>query len=230
VKFPNALLATATLGLDLAERLGARLIDGDGIEWTRALLPVLADPENSDVPEFLLGVMATWEHVQEEVTHKFWAPLELPFMGADHASEYFVWVLYPDSPVGDFEALMAKLDLDRDRYELKIVAASPDRPERNAALLIAGVPVAKVQLAGSGRVAVWPWHSLATFPVKACAVLHVLDAIVRVVPGRVELGETPITPELRTEIERHIGGLGVEFWIFSQKLRQHAATQSGANE
>lgn len=198
------------LALRLSRQLGARVFgDSGAFEISMDNADELLLPHSDLVKE----QVKLWKDTVARMDASIEAPLEYPLGPYDGVRDYFVFFLELQAK---FEAsvLVEKLQLavvdgslNQDRFAIK-------DPETDAIL-------SRVVLRpNDGALQIWPFYWMEEFSIVAKSTMALALKLQEELGGKLFLQEKEFTPELKSEVEKHIDGLGVEFflWLNGEEL------------
>ena len=197
-------------GLVIAAGLRARLFEEvGGREITKKNLDALLSPSG----KYVELQARTWRHAMDQLSVEGRAALELPLGAIDVVSEFLLFHVIPEQPIAD--RVVTSLFEGADQ-EVNVIARQPgawlvvDRDSDQALTKILRRPDGKWQL--------WPAWGQVPFAQLADATVTAAERLGASGPGALQLNGRTYDDALRGEVRSRIGGLGVDFYTWTQGL------------
>jgi hypothetical protein len=198
------------MGLRLVRGLGARLFEEVG---HREVTPTNIDSLLAPDGEYVRLQASTWRGAREQLSAHAKAPLEYPLGPVDLVPEYLLFHVVPERVVADDSIAVS---LGRSRRGVTVQKAD----ERAWRLVDAasGNGLTKVLHRSDGKWQVWPAWGLSPFAAPAQTTVAVAEQLHHVAGGEIQLLGRTFDEALRNDVLSRLGGLGVEFYEWIERL------------
>lgn len=197
-------------GLRISGELNARLFEEVGErEITKSNIDSVLAPDG----KYVALQVSTWRHAIAQLSEQATAPLEFPLGPIDIVSEYLLFHVVPERPIAD-DSVPALLAHAQEGVNVQVaqegawyaVDADGDKG------------LAKVLRRPDGKWQVWPAWGQASFPRVAATTVALAENLHRAAGGEIQFLGRPFGESLRKEIRARVGGLGVDFYEWTQQL------------
>jgi hypothetical protein len=197
------------MGLRLARSLRARLFEEVGQrEVTETNVDSLLAPEG----EYVRLQASTWRAASEQLSAEAKGALEYPLGSVDLVSEYFLFHIAPERAVAD-DSVAGLLRQAR----RAVTVEKADKGAWRAADAATGKWLTKVLHRPFGKWQVWPAWGQSPFSAIAETTVILAEQLHHAVGGEIRFLNRPLDDALRNEIVSRVGGLGVDFYEWTQQ-------------
>ncbi|APR82856.1 Hypothetical protein A7982_08205 [Minicystis rosea] len=199
-EFMRNMLDMFDLALDLARRVGARVFEETrGQEITAANIDAFLAHQG----EFVRGQHAFFRSGQEEIQRRLRAPLELPLGAIDEVPDYLEFAIVTRGPAPTIPELCADTPSHLEPHMLERSVIFDDRESKT--------PIVRM-IRFDGGVIVRPYWTKLPFPRIAAETLRAVDRVEERFGEVTRYRGLSCGREQRAELEKHMKGLGVEYY------------------
>jgi hypothetical protein len=196
--------------LKIAERLGARVIEG---QWKEEITRknLLAAIEQED--EYYQHHFSCWRQTLDTLSAKNQAPLEYPIGFEDSVSEFFMFQVYPDR-ILPFHQIIREMSLNVDSVSTSGGSFIKDKD---------GNPITRFFVNADGSFVLTPAYTFRDFCYLVPGTCDIAEQLQKHLGGTVFFNHVPFTEDLKNFVLENSKGLGIEFYLVANE-HLHSST------